>query len=207
MAKPRTETKVPVDQEDNDRRLNPQADAQPLMPSAAQDEHRGLAARLMDLRKLVEENRQHGVKDHAQVMQRMAQIESTMSSLEKRVDKEAEAIQLKQRELEGHLRDGGEQVRKAGELGRKMTDQVQELAELREMASDPHEVVKPIRASIALLRADVESLGRTIDIRFEQLPKSRSQAYESRGEDEDPLVKLGVEIRKLKDRVKELESS
>ena len=46
MAK-RTELKAPVDGEDNDRRLNPQVDAQ---PSTGQDEHRGLAARLARLR-------------------------------------------------------------------------------------------------------------------------------------------------------------
>ena len=194
MAKPqRTET------------LAPQADAEPLA-SATHDEHRGLAARLLDLRKVVEDYRLLAVKEHAQTVQKMAQIEQQLSSIEKRVDKEVESIQLKQRELDQHLRDGAEQVRKAGELGRKMTDQVQELAELREMAADPHEVIKPVRASIAQVRADVEALAKTIDVRFEQLPKAKGQAYESRGDDEAPLAKLGTEIRKLKERLSALES-
>ena len=38
------------------------------------------------------------------------------------------------------------------------------------------------------------------------MPKNRSQPLESRGEDEQPLVKMGAEIRKLKERVTELET-
>lgn len=204
MAKPQRTEKPPVDAEDSDRRaLAPQADDG---PSVQQDEHRGLAARILDLRKLVEEHRLSAVREHASHQQRMAELEQKVSAMESRVDRGMEEISRTQRNLDNSLREGGEQVRVAGELGRKMTDQVRLLEELREMASDPHEVVKPIRHSIALLRGDLEALGKTIDIRFEQLPKSRSQAVESRGEDEQPLVKLGAEIRKLKERVSELES-
>ena len=211
MTKPKRSTEAPpvgpVDAEDDDRRLNPQADVQPqdTPASASHDEHRGLAARLLDLRKLVEDNRLLAVRDREQVLQRCANVEQLVASLTTRVDKECEAIQKQQRDLEAMLRDGGEQVRKAGELARKMTDQVKELEELREMAADPHEVVKPLRASIATLRGDLEALGRTIDIRFEQLPKARSQPTESRSEDELPIVKLGAEVRKLKDRLAALE--
>ncbi len=211
MTKPKRSTEAPpvgpVDTEDDDRRLNPQADVQPqdTPASASHDEHRGLAARLLDLRKLVEDHRQAGIKEHSHLLQRAANLEQQVTAISVRVDKECEAIQKQQRDLEAMLRDGGEQVRKAGELARKMTDQVKELEELREMAADPHEVVKPLRASIAVLRGDLEALGKTIDIRFEQMPKARSQPTESRSEDELPIVKLGAEVRKLKDRLAALE--
>ncbi len=210
MPKPNRaiEPKAPVDPEDDDRRLNPQADAQPQESeaSASHDEHRGLAARLLDLRKVVETHRQSAIKEHHQLLQRMAGVEQQFVAISERVDKEVEGINRKQRDLEAMLREGAEQVRKAGELARKMTDQVKELEELREMAADPHEVVKPLRASIATLRGDLEALGRTIDIRFEQMPKGRGQAVETRGDDEQPILKIGAEIRKLKERLAAVEA-
>lgn len=203
MAKAqRTEPKPPVDAEDNDRRLNPQVDTE---PSVQQDEHRGLAARILDVRKALEEQRIAGISERAQLNQRMASLEQQVTGMATRIDREVEEIGRKQRDLEASLREGGEQVRVAGELGRKMTDQVKLLEELREMASDPHEVIKPLQRSIAFLRADLEALSKTIDVRFEQMPKSRSQPVESRSEDENPIVKLGTEIRKLKQRLEALE--
>jgi chromosome segregation ATPase len=192
-----------VDAEDNDRRLAPQVDAQ---PSVQQDEHRGLAGRILELRNTIEEQRLAGIQERAQLGQRMAQLEQQVSAMGARVDREVEAIQKTQQQLGNLLREGGEQVRVTGDLSRKMTDQVKVLEELREMASDPHEVVKPLQKSLALLRGDLEALSKTIDVRFEQMPKNRSQPLESRGEDEQPLVKMGAEIRKLKERVTELET-
>lgn len=199
MAKPRTDTKPPVDTEDADRAREPGASVQ-------QDEHRGLAARILDVRNLVEENRRLAIRDAAQLNQRMAQLEQQVSAMAARLDKEVEGIVRKHKDLEDALRQGGEQVRVAGELGRKMTDQVKVLEELREMASDPHEVIKPLQRGLATLRGDVEALAKTIDIRFEQMPKSRNQPVETRSADEDPLVKMGSEVRKLKERLAALES-
>lgn len=227
MAK-KTEARPPVDGEDDDRRgsgwggkwrasgteelvaggpvmtLSPQPDTE---PSAAQDEHRGLAARIWDLRKLVESNRLAQVKENSEQRQKMAQVEQLLSALATRIDRECEALQKMQTDLRGQLHDSGEQVRQSGALARKIQDGMKELEELRAVASDPHEVVKPVRASIAQLRADVEALARTIDIRFEQLPKSRAVPLETRGEDEDAIAKLGIEVRKLRERVKALEPS
>ncbi len=181
-------------------------DPEPVVhESASHDEHRGLAARLLDLRKVVEDYRLNALREHGQVLRRAAELEEQVVAIGTRVDKEVEAIGKMQRDLEAQLRESGEQVRKAGELARKMTDQVKELEELREMAADPHEVVKPLRASIATLRGDLEALGRTIDIRFEAMPKDRARAIESRSDDEMPLLKLGAEVRKLKDRIAALE--
>jgi predicted nucleic acid-binding Zn-ribbon protein len=171
-----------------------------------QDEHRGLAGRILELRNTIEEQRLAGIQERSQLGQRMAQLEQQVSAMGVRVDREVEAIQKTQQQLGNLLREGGEQVRVTGELSRKMTDQVKVLEELREMASDPHEVVKPLQKSLALLRGDLEALSKTIDVRFEQMPKNRSQPLESRGEDEQPLVKMGAEIRKLKERVTELET-
>lgn len=197
MAKTaRTESKPPVDTEDADRARE---------PSRQLDEHRGLAARLSDLRKLVEDNRLLSVREAAQLNQRMAQLEQQVSAMATRIDREVEGITKRQKELDNLLREGGEQVRVAGELGRKMTDQVKQLEELREMASDPHEVIKPLQRNLALLRGDVETLGKVVDLRFEQLPKGRSQPIETRSADEDPIVKQGAEIRKLKERLTALE--
>jgi hypothetical protein len=202
MAKRTEAIKPPVDTEDDDRRLAPGADAE---PSTQQDEHRGLAARILDLRKALEEQRLAGIQERAHLNQRMANLEQMVSAMATRVDREVEEIGKTQRELGNALREGGEQVRVAGELGRKMTDQVKHLEELREMASDPHEVVKPLLRSLAFLKGDLEALSKSIDIRFEQMPKQKSQPVESRSEDENPIVKLGTEIRKLKLRLEALE--
>lgn len=194
--------RTPVDAEDDDRRLNPAADTE---PSAQQDEHRGLAARILDLRKLVESHRQAHLKEHAHTQQRVAELQQLTSAMGARIDREVESIQRTQRELQSTLHEGGEQVRQAGQLARKIQDGMSELEELRATASDPHEVIKPLQRSLATLRGDLEALGRTIDIRFEQMPKGRAQSVESRGEDEDALIKMGAEVRKLRERVKALE--
>jgi len=211
MAKPnlRTETKPDLAEFDELRKVVATDPVDFAIPehadSTRHDEHRGLAARLLDLRKLVEDHRLASMRDHAQLIQRGAHLEQQVVTMATRIDKEVESINKTQRDLEAQLRESGEQVRKAGELARKMTDQVKELGELREMAADPHEVVKPLRASLATLRGDLEALGRTIDIRFEAMPKDRARAIESRSDDELPIVKLMAELRKLKDRIAALE--
>ena len=145
-------------------------------------------------------------KEQGHLQQRMAQLEQQVSAIASRVDTEVEAIRGMQRDLAASLHAGGEQVRVAGDLARKMTQQVRELEELREMAADPHEVIKPLQRSLATLRGDLEALGRTIDIRFEQMPKGRAEPYEARDASEDPFMKMGAELRKLKEKVARLEA-
>ena len=176
-----------------------------VAPSVRQDENRGLAERLLDVRNMAEEHRKLALRDAGSLLQRMAQLEQQVTTMGARIDKECEGIQKTQRLLEDLLRAGGEQVRVAGEIGRKMTDQVKVLEELRAMASDPHEVIKPLQRSIAFLKGDVEALAKTVDHRFEQMPRGRSQPLETRSADEEPLAKLGAEIRKLKERLEALE--
>jgi len=204
MAKPKqaTEQRLPVDNEDDDRRLDPQVDSQPQeQPSAQQDEHRGLAARILDIRKAMEANAQKQAREREDLKQNMARIEQLLSGLTTRIDREVESIQKQQTELRGMLHDGGEQVRQAGAVARRVQDGMRELEELRAVASDPHEVVKPVQRAIAHLRTDHEALAKTIDVRFEQLPRQKPLQWESRGEDEDPVLKLEVEVRKLRQRV------
>lgn len=205
MAKKQHTEAPPVDAEDDDRRLAPQADVQPTEPSAQQDEHRGLAARILDLRKLIETNRVLHVKEYAQQQQRIAQLEQLVSAMATRIDSEVEAIQKRQRDLQTTLHEGGEQVRQAGQIARKIQDGMKELEELRAVASDPHEVVKPLLRSIAQLRADLERVDKSIDIRFEQMPRPRAQAYEARGDDEDPVAKLSDQVRALSQRLRVIE--
>ena len=189
-------TTAPVD-------LAPAPDEQ---PSVAQDEHRGLAGRLLDLRTLVDENRRLAVRDFSHLGQRMASLEQLVSAMQSQLDKAVEGIQAQQRDLGVALREGGEQVRKAGEIGRKMTDQVKVLEQLREDASDPHEVIKPLQRSIAFLKGDLEALAKTIDTRFEQYPRPRGEPVETRDASEDPIMKMGAIIRELKGRVAALEA-
>lgn len=200
----------PVDDEDDDRRLNPQADTEPASepaPSAQQDEHRGLAARILDVRRLVESHRQVAIKERAEDRQRMAYLEQSVATLTTRIDREVEAIQKMQRDLQSTLHQAGEQVRQAGALARKIQGGMEELEELRAVASDPHEVVKPLQRAIGQLKADIEALGRTIDIRFEQMPRQRAPALESRGEDEDAIAHLVGMVKKLNERMKALETA
>ncbi len=188
--------------------LAPQADIQPLTEaegSAQQDENRGLAGRILDLRNLVEDHRRLQLKEHHGLVTKVAHIEQMLVQLEQRVDREVESIQRQQRDLQQALHEGAEQVRQAGQLARKMADGMKELEELRAVASDPHEVVKPVQRGLAFLKGDLEALSKSIDVRFEQMPRSRSVPLESRSEDENPIIKLGAEIRTLKQRVKALE--
>ncbi len=173
-------------------------------PSREHDEHRGLAARILDLRNLVESERLARVKDQGELKQRMALLDQQLTALEKRVDRECESIQKMQRDLETTLRESSDQLRKAGEFVRKIDDGMKALEELRETQTDPHEVVKPVQRAIALLRGDVEALGKTIDIRFEQLPKARPQPWEERGDD-SPIEKQARLLADLHQRVKKLE--
>lgn len=180
-------------------------DPETAEPSRDLDEHRGLAARLLDLRKTVEEGRLAQLKEYGDIKSRVALLEQHVVNIEKRVDRECEAIQKMQRELDQTLREGGDQLRQSGAFVRKIDDQMKALEELRETQSDPHEVVKPILRSLALLRGDLETLGKTIDIRFEQMPKTRSQPWEERGDD-SPTEKQARLLADLHQRVKKLEA-
>jgi DNA repair exonuclease SbcCD ATPase subunit len=187
--------------------LAPVPDEQPSTgASVQQDENRGLAGRLLDLRTLVEENRRLAVRDFSHLGQRVASLEQLVSAMQSQLDKAVEEIRAQQRDLGVSLREGGEQVRKAGEIGRKMTDQVKVLEQLREDASDPHEVIKPLQRGLAHLKGDVEALAKTIDLRFEQYPRPRGEPVETRDASEDPIVKMGNLVRDLKNRIVKLEA-
>jgi DNA repair exonuclease SbcCD ATPase subunit len=187
------------------QRTEEAAEAPEAEGSREHDEHRGLAARILDLRNLVESERLARIKDQGELKQRMALLDQQLTALEKRVDRECESIQKMQRDLEETLRQSSDQLRKAGEFVRKIDDGMKALEELRETQTDPHEVVKPVQRALALLRGDVEALGRTIDIRFEQLPKARSQPWEERGDD-SPIEKQARLLADLHQRVKKLEA-
>ena len=174
-------------------------------PSRDLDEHRGLAARLLDLKNLVEQNRLAQLKEYAELKQRVALLDQNFVTLEKRLDRECEGIQKMQRDLETTLRESSDQLRKAGEFVRKIDDGMKALEELRETQTDPHDVVKPLQKSLALLRADLETLGKTIDIRFEQMPRAKAQPWEERGDD-NPVEKQARLLADLHQRVKKLEA-
>ena len=192
MAKQKPLTdRGPVDLDDDDRRalagaldreyaagrLAPQADTE---PSAVHDEHRGLAARILDLRRLVEKQEQQRASDLAELRRNFAQVEQQVNSLQKQVDEAMGQIRRKGLDLDEQLRQSAEQVRAAGELARKMTDHMKTLDDLREMAADPHEVVKPLRKDIGELKHGLETLQLQVDRRFEALPKVRARALEER---------------------------
>lgn len=154
--------------------------------STHQDENRGLAARLLELRRTVEGHERQRISDLAETRRLVAQIGQRADTMQKQLDEALKSIDQKQRDLEVALREGGEQVRAAGELGRKMQDHVRVLDELREMAADPHEVVKPLRRDIGELKHALTLLDKQVDHRFEETAKqltrltARERAYETR---------------------------
>lgn len=224
-ARPRkdtAETAPIVDDEDGDRRaymkrvadmdpleraalaLNPQL-GEPLTltdtGSAEEDEHRGLAKRILDLKRALDEQRKAFERSLADVRQVTAQVEQVAASVRRDVDAMMKEWERRGRDLQAIQAEAGEQVRAAGEQVRKLKDELQALEELRETAADPHEVVKPLRKDIGQLKHDLQLLNSQVDRRFEALPKDKSKPWELRGDDEDPFMKLGREIAALRKRV------
>lgn len=152
--------------------------------TAAVDENQGLAARLVELRQVVETNRVATVRDVAELKLELARVSDRQGRLGERIDKAMTEIDRRQRDLDQQLRTGAEQVRASGEQARKMADHMRVLDELREVASDPHEVVKPLQRQIAQLEADIKTGRKHVDLKFEALPKSKAEPWETRGEDE-----------------------
>jgi len=152
--------------------------------SAAADENQGLAARLVELRRVVDENRKDNLRDLAEVKTDLARISDRQAQLAVRLDQAMAEVDRRQRDLDQQLRTGAEQVRASGELARKMNDHMRALDELREVQADPHEVVKPLQRQIAQLDADIKTVRKHIDLKFEALPKAKAEPWESRGADE-----------------------
>lgn len=164
--------------------------------TAAQDENQGLAARIVDLRRALDDQRKSHERDMSALRQLVAQMEQQVAGTIGRVDAMTLDFERRSRDLETTQREASEQVRAAGELARKMTDHMRTLDELREVAADPHEVVKPIRKDIAQCRLDLEMLQKQIDVRFEQLPRRSPTPAESRGDHE--LDAIRTELKRLK---------
>lgn len=170
--------------------------------TAAQDENQGLAARLVDLRRALDDQRKSHERDLSALRQVVAQMEQQVAGTIGRVDAMTLDFERRCRDLETAQREAAEQVRVAGELARKMTDHMKTLDELREVAADPHEVVKPIRRDIAELRHELTLLTKQVDVRFQQLPGRRPTPAETRGDHE--LDVLRTEVKRLTDLVKKL---
>lgn len=170
--------------------------------SAAQDENTGLAARLVELRRALDEHRKGNERETAALRQHVAQLEQQVASTIGRVDTMTLDFERRCKELDNAQREAAEQVRVAGELARKMSDHMRTLDELREVAADPHEVVKPIRKDLGELRHEVTLLTKQVDLRFEQLPRARPSAGESRGDQELDAVR--ADVKRLFDLVKKL---
>lgn len=149
--------------------------------STAQAENEGLAARLLELRQLVEKQDQDHKKATAEVKQEVARMNATVDHLAKKVDAALTEIERRSRDLTAMLREGGEQVVQAGALARKMQDRVKVLDELREVAEDPRELLKPIRKDIAQLNADLLTLQKNTEAKLASItPKQNAQPWESR---------------------------
>lgn len=149
--------------------------------SASQAENEALAARLIALRETVEANRLETVKNLADMRGDVARMGERVEHAIAQVDKMREEWKLGSRELKEGLRRGDEQVAKAGELAVKMENRVKVLDELREGAVDPHELIKPLRRELTLLRTDLESLGKNTEVKLAEIrPKQRGVPLETR---------------------------
>lgn len=169
----------------------------PAVPSAQEDEHRGLAGRIIELRAVVEEHRKQTVRDVSEIREMVIRVEHRQGQLQSKLDQAMTDIDRRQRELDQALREGAEQVRAAGQMAREMKAKATELEELREMAADPHDVVKPVQRAIAQVAADLETLRKAVDHKFEQLPRQHAEPWEGRGSDE---VERGREFERGRGR-------
>lgn len=131
--------------------------------TVATDENQGLAARLVELREETERQRRENVRDIGECKTLVARLEQRVALIAEKVDKAIGEITKTARELTEKLREGGEQVRASGELARKMTDQMRVLEELRAVAVDPYEVVKPLRKHVAEIEVDLGAFKRHTD--------------------------------------------
>jgi chromosome segregation ATPase len=149
--------------------------------SAEKAENEGLAARIIELRGVVEQNRVEGVKAMADLKGEVARMSDRVNHALSRVDTLATDWDRRKRELETAVRDSGEQVRAAGEIASKMNARVKVLDELRETAVDPHELIKPVRREMAELKSALESLDKNFEVKIEALrPKRRAEPLETR---------------------------
>lgn len=187
------EAAPPVDTEDDDRR-----------GSTEDDEHRGLAKRILELRRALEVQRVAGEKALSDLRQLIALQEQTVATAVRQVDMLLKEWERRSRDLESTQREAGEQVRAAGEQVRRLQDELKALEELRETQADPHDVVKPLRKDIGEIKHELLLLTKNVDYRFEQLPRPKAQPWEMRGDDEDPFLKMGRQIRALEVKVNAL---
>ncbi len=171
--------------------------------TAATDENQGLAARLVELRTVVEENRKASVRDVSECKEALARLDVRVSALATKLDKAMGDIDRRARDLGQAHRDGAEQVRAAGEIARKMTDHMRVLDELREVQADPYEVIKPLQRQIALLEGDIKTTRAHIDRKFEALPKAKPIAWETRDDAERAGQRESARLDKERDEAHE----
>ncbi len=138
---------------------------------------------------MVEEHRKQTVRDVSEIREMVIRVEHRQGQLQSKLDQAMTDIDRRQRELDQALREGAEQVRATGQMARDMKAKATELEELREMAADPHEVIKPVQRSVAQVAADLEALRKAIDHKFEQLPRQHAEPWEGRGSDEVERVR------------------
>jgi SMC interacting uncharacterized protein involved in chromosome segregation len=150
--------------------------------TAEQHENEGLAARLLELKALVEENRKLAVRDFAELKAEFGRMTERLKTVDGKVDGAMAEWARRSRELDQTQRDSAEHVRAAGQIAREMKDRVQVLDELRETSADPHAVVKPLQREVAQLKADLADLGRRIDVKFDALPRQKAAPIEFRGD-------------------------
>jgi chromosome segregation ATPase len=172
--------------------------------TVALEENRGLAQRLLELRNELAE--QHAARGReiaelrgivARIADRQKAIDTKLDQLKTEWDRDLRAIQTQKRDMD-------EDVRKSGELARKMTEHMAVLDELRESQPDLDQVLGPIKRSVQQVALDLEAYKKNQDGKWEQLPRQRQKPAETRDGDE-VLQRHGEKLRKLTERVEALE--
>jgi len=181
---------------------------QSLLPvadgSISQDENAGLAARLIELRAVVEENRVASARACSELKTDVSRISDRLTAALAKVDQAMSSWESRTRVLDQSLRESAEQVRASGEIARGMKDRMKVLDELRETQADPHELLKPYRRQLSQLEADLTNLRKVIDVRFEGLPRPKATPAETR-DDPGEIGRLRVEVKRLANLVLPLE--
>ncbi len=167
-----------------------------------QAEAEGLAERLLALREQVETESLATRKATGELKQELARMSTRLDHALNRVDTMATEWNRRSRALEGTLQSGGEQVRAAGEIARKMSDRVKVLDELRQSAQDPHALVVPLRREVAELKADLESFKRIAENKIAEL---RPRVTRAPNETREPNEGLERQLVRIHKRVEALE--
>jgi phage shock protein A len=182
----------------------PKSEALPGASTVALGETRSLAARLLEVKAEAEDRARAHDKVLGELRALIGRVEDRQKAVDQKLDQMKADFDREVRAIQEQKRAMDEDVRKSGQLARQMTDHVKALDELRESQPDIEQLLGPVKRAIQQVGLDLEAYKKHQDSKWEQLPRQKGKAAETRDSDE-PLQRVGEKLRKLTERVEALE--